>query len=147
MDVIQEGTVGLIEATESFDWQRGVAFSLFAVHRIRGRMLNFLQREGKRDVACMDAPRADGREPWELLPDTGLSVAEQAELGLMTKELHRALARLPQKERLVLEGVYLKSEAAAKLADVLDVSAAHIYRLQKSGIRRVRGMLARFMRF
>ena len=147
MDVIQEGTVGLIEATESFDWQRGVAFSLFAVHRIRGRMLNFLQREGKRDVACMDAPRADGREPWELLPDTGLSVAEQAELGLMTKELHRALARLPQKERLVLEGVYLKSEAAAKLADVLDVSAAHIYRLQKSGIRRVRGMLTRFMRF
>ena len=61
MDVIQEGTVGLIEATESFDWQRGVAFSLFAVHRIRGRMLNFLQREGKRDVACMDASRLRGR--------------------------------------------------------------------------------------
>ena len=53
----------------------------------------------------------------------------------------------PAWTRLVLEGVYLKSEAAAKLADVLDVSAAHIYRLQKSGIRRVRGMLTRFMRF
>ena len=38
MDLIQEGTVGLIEAVESFDPARGVAFSLFAVHRIRGRM-------------------------------------------------------------------------------------------------------------
>lgn len=147
MDVIQEGTVGLIEATESFDWKRGVAFSLFAVHRIRGRMLNFLQKEGRRDITCMDAPRTDGKAPWELLPDTALSVAEQAELGLMTRELHRALARLPQKERLVLESVYLKSEAVAKIADVLDVSASHIYRLQKSGVRRVRGMLSRFMRF
>lgn len=146
MDIIQEGTVGLIEAVESFDWQRGAAFSLFAVHRIRGRMLNFLQKEGRSDIACMDAPRTDGRNLWELLPDTALSVAEQAELGLMTRELHRALARLPQKERLVLESVYLKSEAVSKIAGALDVSAAHIYRLQKRGIRRVRGMLSRFMR-
>ena len=147
MDIIQEGTVGLIEAAENFDWKRGVAFSLFAVHRIRGRMLNFLQKEGSRDVTCMDAPRADGRAPWELLPDTTPSVAEQAELGFMTRELHQALARLPQKERVVLESVYLKSETIPKIADVLDVSASHIYRLQKSGIRRVRGMLSRLMRF
>ena len=85
MDIIQEGTVGLIEAVENFDWKRGVAFSLFAVHRIRGRMLNFLQKEGSRDVTCMDAPRADGKVPWELLPDTTPSVAEQAELGFMTR--------------------------------------------------------------
>ena len=44
MVIIQEGTVGLIEAAENFDWKRGVAFSLFAVHRIRGRLLNFLQK-------------------------------------------------------------------------------------------------------
>ena len=147
MDIIQEGTVGLIEAAENFDWKRGVAFSLFAVHRIRGRMLNFLQKEGSRDVTCMDAPRADGRAPWELLPDTTPSVAEQAELGFMTRELHQALARLPQKERVVLESVYLKSETIPKIADELDVSASHIYRLQKSGMRRVRGMLSRLMRF
>ena len=147
MDIIQEGTVGLIEAVENFDWKRGVAFSLFAVHRIRGRMLNFLQKEGRRDVTCMDAPRADGKVPWELLPDTTPSVAEQAELGFMTRELHQALARLPQKERVVLESVYLKSETIPKIADVLDVSASHIYRLQKSGMRRVRGMLSRIMRF
>ena len=54
MDVLQEGTVGLIEAVESYEPSRGVAFSLFAVHRIRGRMLNFLKKEGKSDLACID---------------------------------------------------------------------------------------------
>ncbi|MEX5284744.1 sigma-70 family RNA polymerase sigma factor [Selenomonas sputigena] len=146
MDILQEGTVGLIEAAESYDWQRGVAFSLFAVHRIRGRMVDFLKKEGKSDIACMDSPLEDGREPWELLPDMALPVAEQAEAGLLRDELHRALERLPQKERLVLESVYLKSEEVTAVAEFLHVSASHIYRLQKSGIRRVRGMLARFMR-
>ena len=55
MDVIQEGTVGLIEAVERYEPARSVAFSLFAVHRIRGRMLDFLKKEGASDVACMDA--------------------------------------------------------------------------------------------
>ncbi|MBP2661614.1 MAG: polymerase, sigma 28 subunit, FliA/WhiG subfamily, partial [Firmicutes bacterium] len=47
MDMIQEGTVGLIEAVERFDHQRGVAFSLYASQRIRGRILNYMEKEGK----------------------------------------------------------------------------------------------------
>ena len=45
-DAIQEGTVGLIEAVEHFRIQQGVAFSLYAVHRIRGEILEYLRREG-----------------------------------------------------------------------------------------------------
>ena len=44
LDIIQEGTIGLIEAVERYDETRGVAFSLFAYHRIRGRMLNYMQQ-------------------------------------------------------------------------------------------------------
>ena len=44
MDVVQEGTIGLIEAVERYEPERGVAFSLFAIHRIRGRMLDYLQK-------------------------------------------------------------------------------------------------------
>ena len=47
MDVVQEGTIGLIEAVERYDHTRGVAFSLFAVHRIRGRMLDFCGGRGQ----------------------------------------------------------------------------------------------------
>lgn len=137
LDLIQEGTVGLIEAAERYDHTRGVAFSLFAVHRIRGRMMDFLRREGQVDVACME----------ENLVDTGASVPEQAESHELAHRLHQAMARLPDKERAVLEGMYLSSEDAAGMADALHVSASHIYRLQKNGIRRVRGMLSRFMHY
>ena len=147
MDVIQEGTVGLIEAVERYEPTRGVAFSLFAVHRIRGRMLDFLKKEGASDVACMDARPEDGGETWkESLADaSALSVPETAESHELAGRLHAAMDRLPEKERAVLTGVFFESQPVEAVADALDVSTSHIYRLQKSGIRRVRGMLSRFM--
>ena len=145
MDLVQEGTVGLIEAVENYDHQRGVAFSLYAVHRIRGRMMNFLAREGKTDhVFASDGLEEDG--VWlQDVADTALSVAEQAEGHVLSGKLHDAMERLPQKERMVLENVYFKSAEVRDVAELLNVSTGHIYRLQKSGIRRIRGMLSKFM--
>ena len=145
MDVIQEGTVGLIEAAESFEPERGVAFSLFAVHRIRGRMLNFLQKEGKTDLACIDGWADPEGTLQNHMADASVSVAEQAEVHVLVDKLRDAMERLPQKERMVLENVYLKSAEVREVAEELDVSTAHIYRLQKNGIRRIRGMLSKFM--
>ena len=48
LELIQEGMVGLLEAVESYDYTKGVAFSLYAVHRIRGRMCDFMNREFSR---------------------------------------------------------------------------------------------------
>ena len=72
---------------------------------------------------------------------------EQAESHELARHLHQAMARLPDKERAVLEGMYLCREDAAGMADALHVSTSHIYRLQKTGIRRIRGMLSRFMHY
>lgn len=148
MDVIQEGTIGLIEAVERFDYTRGVAFSLFAVHRIRGRMMDFLRREGQVDIACIEeAMEGSSGSIKENLVDVAASVPEQAESHELAAKLHQAMARLPDKERAVLEGMYWSSEDAAGMADTLNVSSSHVYRLQKNGIRRIRGMLSRFMHY
>lgn len=146
MDVVQEGTVGLIEAVERYDPERGVAFSLFAIHRIRGRMLDFLQKEGASDSPCMDAMQDEGGSSYkENLMDTSPTVAEQAESHELAGRLHRAMERLPAKEKAVLENVYLGSRDVQAVADDMDLSLGHVYRLQKTGIRRIRGMLAKFM--
>lgn len=143
MDIIQEGTIGLIEAAENFDFNRGVAFSLYSVHRIRGRMIDYLHREGRVDLPCVSS---DFNEQALQLADCAPTVSEQVEIHEMIDRLRQAMNRLPQKERTVLESLYLQSEEARTVANELKLSVSHIYRLQKQGIRRIRGMLSKFMR-
>lgn len=143
MDVIQEGTVGLIEAAESYNVDRGVAFSLYAVHRIRGRMMDFLRREGRVDLPCFNN---EFIEQAMEIADYGPSVSEQVETHEMIGKLRQAMDKLPQNERRVLESIYLDSQEARTVAQKLELSVSHIYRLQKQGIKRVRGMLSRFMK-
>lgn len=150
MDIIQEGTVGLIEAVENFDYSRGVAFSLYASHRIKGRMLNYMMREGKHENVCMAQPEHMDEYVAALgqsLADSNLPVAEQAEHNYLVEQVKNAMRRLPKKEQLVLNGVYLEDCDPKQLATSLNLSISHIYRLQKQGIRRVRGMLSRMMQY
>lgn len=145
MDVLQEGTVGLIEAVEGFDYARGVAFSLFASYRIKGRMYNFLKKEGRADVACLESSGSEQFSPLELLADTGTAVAEQVELQEASSQLQSAMSRLPEREQMVLEQIYVRCQEVSEVAEQMNLSTSYIYRLQKSGVRRVRGMLSRFM--
>jgi RNA polymerase sporulation-specific sigma factor len=147
MDIVQEGTVGLIEAVENYDYMRGVAFSLYATHRIRGQIINYLEREGNRKLAYIDSP-VEGEEHATLgacLVDDSVEIAQQAENNYAMEQLRAALQRLPLKEQMVLNGVFLEEREPKQLAENLDISISHIYRLQKQGIRRIRGMLSKFM--
>lgn len=140
MDLVQEGTIGLIEAVESFDPFRGVAFSLFAVHRIRGRMLNFFAREKRQ------TPKAGDSEAFtHRLSDPGPSVSELTESNFLVEQLRHALQRLPNKERVALSGIYIDGTDPGQMARLLCVSPSHISRLQKQGIRRIRGMMSRLI--
>ena len=135
MDLVQEGIIGLIEAVENFQPERGVAFSLYAIHRIRGRMLNYLEKENK----MVQVTLAD------TLTDRAPSVAETAERNFLVDQLHSAMGRLPNKERLALNGVFFEEQEPKQVASTLQISPSHLYRLQQQGIRRVRGMLSRLM--
>src|SRR3972149_10958609 len=44
LDLIQEASIGLIEAVERFDYKKGIAFPSYASFRIRGQMINFFQK-------------------------------------------------------------------------------------------------------
>lgn len=148
MDMIQEGTVGLIEAVENYDHQRGVAFSLYALHRIRGRMLNYMEREGKLSLLSIDSSISADHDSTlgELLIDTNAEVSRLAERNYLVEQVKNAMERLPRNEQAVLSGVFLEDREPKQLAESLDMSISHIYRLQKQGVRRVRGMLSKFMK-
>lgn len=145
LELIQEGTVGLLEAAEKFDYTRGVAFSIFASHRIRGRMLDFLQAEYGSQMLSLDGVNSAGFAWSECLVSNEATPFELAERHFLNDKITQAMERLPQKEQQVLTGIYLEDKSAGDLASSIDVSLGHIYRLQKQGVRRVRGMLSRLM--
>lgn len=149
MDIIQEGTVGLIEAVERYDEGRGVAFSLYAYHRIRGRMLSFMEQETQKRHTSIDSAIADGNGQvtiGDMIEDTRPLAADLAEQNVLMAQIKEAIGRLPMNEQLVLSGVYLEDREPKRLAQELNLSPSHIYRLQKQGIRRIRGMLSRFIK-
>ncbi len=147
MDLVQEGTIGLIESVENYDPDRGVAFSLYAIHRIRGRMLNYLAKENKTCQCSLDTPcvEAEGVSVADTLADGSLPVAEIAERNFLLEQMRTAMDRLPAKERLALTGVLLEEREPCQVASSLQITPSHLTRLQRQGIRRVRGMLSRLM--
>ena len=146
LELIQEGTVGLLEAAESYDYTKGVAFCLYAVHRIRGRMCDFMNREFSREEVSLDRETAEGWSLADFIPGMQLLPEEVAERHAVSSRVSQAIDRLPQKEKQVLQGIFLENKTPSVLAADIKVTPGHIYRLEKQGVRRIRGMLSRFMR-
>lgn len=145
LELVQEGMVGVIEAAERFDYARGVAFSLFAGQRIKGRMVDYLREYLSAGVLCLDQPVSDTDTLLDRLPGHLASPEEVAEENFLARQVTKVLNRLPEKEQKVLRGIYLEQLSPAVLARGIKVSQAHVYRLQKQGVRRLRGLLARFI--
>lgn len=143
-DALQEGTVGLIEAVERYDYTRNVAFPLFAVHRIRGAIVDCLRREGQL-VVSLDEVDENGVTLGETVADERVNIEAQTGEHLLFEHVAKTLERLPKKEQIVVAGVYLEDKEQKHIAHDLSVSLPYVYRLQKRGIRRVRGMLSRFI--
>ena len=145
MELIQEGMIGLLEAAESYDYTLGVAFSLFASYRIKGSMIDFLKKSSEKGILYLDDENTCGNSIGEKLAAVQDSPAEFAEKQLLQEKVAQAISRLPEKEQCVLTGMYLEDKTAQSVADSINVSLGYVYRLQKQGVRRVRGMLARFI--
>ena len=139
MDMIQEGTVGLIEAVERYDPGRGVRFSTFATYRIRGRILNALHRE--RPLAAA-ADEGEDEALIDRVPDLGaadrLAGVEDA---LLVEQIVAAMERLPEREQRIVRAMITKEEEPRRIADELRISLSHLYRLQKQAVHRIQASL------
>ncbi len=132
MDLIQEGNIGLIQAVDSFEAERGTRFASFASKHIRGRILDYL-RKGNRPLP-------------EIRQLSHEYLEREIELRYLVNKVKAVLEELPGKERAIIEGIYLADKNASLVAGELGISLSYLYRLQKKAIRRMRGKLSNFIK-
>ena len=109
-------------------------------------MCDFLEREFSRNELSLDKANAEGWCLGETLPGSQLLPEEVAERHAVSDRVSRAMDRLPKNEKRVLQGIFLENKTPFDLATDIHVTPNHIYRLEKQGVRRIRGMLSRFMK-
>jgi RNA polymerase sigma factor for flagellar operon FliA len=183
-DLVSAGMLALVQASRSFDAERGVPFVCFANRRIRGAILDELRhldwasrsvrrRERELDEARTTLSATLGRLPSavEMASATGLSTTQLAEhrsdlaracltslhavsgdaldgmaaprsvepdVVLLHRErmayLRDAVATLPDRLRLVVEGYFFDDRPMAGLAEELGVTESRISQLRAEAL-------------
>lgn len=140
-DLIQWGTVALLESFGRFDASRGKPFEHFVKPRIRGAMLDSLRRDGN------DARRAC-REPELLNERTNGSASASADpLDALVAStdaavISEAAESLPEKQQRVLQLYYVEGFNNREVSRVLGVSESYVSRLHHEALEKLRSAIA-----
>ncbi len=146
-DLISIGTPGLIKAVNTFRTERGIKLATYASRCIENEILMYLRRIGGRQEVSIDEPLNTDWDGNELLLSDVLGsdetpVVEELAEADERRALHRAIATLNPRERLIVEmrfGLYGRRERTQKeVADRLGISQSYISRLEKKILKKLR---------
>ena len=126
-DVIQEGMLALINAVDHFDPGRDLRFTTYAYYRIRGQMINLLDRSERRAPIPVEDERLFVQEP-EFLDEEWADVAE-------------SIGRLRGREAAVVEALFFEGKHPLEVAGEQKMDVSHVYRLRRSAIAKIREWL------
>jgi RNA polymerase sigma factor FliA len=114
-DLISDGVVGLMEAVERFDPERGLPFQAYAVTRIRGAMLDALRQQAWVPRLVRDRIREVERA-YDTLQDrlnrTPTEAEVAREMGTTVAALREIYAKMSYTSATAVEDLMIPDEAA-----------------------------------
>jgi len=146
-DLVSIGTIGLIKAVNTFDPAKRIKLATYASKCIENEILMYLRRHARRhvEVSLYEPLNADWDGNELLLSDvlrSDANVHKDIEDEVDRTLLHRALAKLPKREREIMElrfGLRDGIEHTQKeVADYMGISQSYISRLEKRIIKRLK---------
>ena len=154
-DLISIGTIGLIKAINTFKADKNIKLATYASRCIENEILMHLRRNNKVKLeVSIDEPLNVDWDGNELLLSDVLGTEEDViykdlETEVDHKMLIKALEVLTNRERMIIELRYGLSSpdgqerTQKEVADMLGISQAYIFRLEKKIIKRLRREMTR----
>jgi RNA polymerase sporulation-specific sigma factor len=131
-DVVQEGMVALIGAVDRFDPERDLRFTTYAYYRIRGQMVNLLERSERRFPVPVDDDRLFNAENMTEDPD----FADEAWL-----DVAESIGRLQGREAAVVSALFFEGKHPLEIASEQKMDVSHVYRLRRGAVAKIRRWL------
>src|ERR671919_508186 len=160
-DLVSYGLLGLIGAIERFDPDRDIKFETYAIARIKGSIIDELRsmdwvprsvraraRDIERTIAQLEAKlgRAPTDEDIARIDTIEDPQAAEPQAAMAHTELREALgeaiARLPEREKLVVTLYYYEELTLREIGEVLGVTESRVSQLHTKAILRLKARLS-----
>jgi RNA polymerase sporulation-specific sigma factor len=133
VDVISEGTVGLIQAVDHFDHHRGVPFKSYAYLRVKGAMIDYLRSQ-------KIAIKSGEMREFDFFAQLASEGKDRYNLDRL-EFIFAHLEELSPREREIILGLYREGLSQRQLAARLKCTPANISILHGRAVKRLRKMV------
>lgn len=87
------------------------------------------------------AASSDNDSPFDFIKDTSATPDEKAEIGELSKLIKEAIAKLPQKDRTIVEYRFYRNLQVKQIAQMVGLSSSRITRIVQASLNQVREYL------
>lgn len=149
-DLISIGTIGLIKAIATFNYERGNRLATYAARCIDNELLMYFRGKKKtsREVSLYEPIGTDKEgnqiNLMDVVESTDQDIFEIIELKGNTRKVYEAIPRvLNSREREIIEwryGLYNRKPVTQReIADKLGISRSYVSRIEKRALEKLKG--------
>jgi len=164
-ELVNTGVIGLIKAIEKYD-EKKAKFSTYAYIKIRGEILDYLRKldflprsvrekikngelkELKDEIVSFISieeklfPDADRLTVKDTLSSNTPTPEEELLLKDAKERLAEAIKKLPEKEQLVLQLIFVEELDLKSIGEILGISVSRVSQIKSSAIKRLKKLLS-----